>query len=157
MAGDSMREQSVNQSSIMFPKTLACQTSSTSTQSKASQADKPDTASQSAQTDQNLSMVHSSPSSCLVENCFCSSSQTRAKASMGYRLLRTAGSLLLFVFKHSPSSVVLRLSRICTTPLLGTHSGIQIAFIIRQTIVFDFQASIRRLAAYPCDTSVLQN
>ena len=95
MAGDSMREQSVNQS-IMFPKTVSCQTS-TSTHSKASQADKPDTASQSAQTDQSLGMVHNSPSSCLVENCFCSSSQTRATASMGYRLLRTAGSLLLFV------------------------------------------------------------
>ena len=96
MAGDSMREQSVNQSIIMFPKTVSCQTS-TSTYSKASQADKPDTASQSAQTDPSLGMVHNSPSSCLVENCFCSSSQTRATASMGYRLFRTAGSLLLFV------------------------------------------------------------
>jgi len=94
MAGDSMREQSVNQSSIMFPKTVSCQTS-TSTQSKASQADGPDSANQSAQTDQSL--LHSPSSSCLVENCFCSSSQTRATASLGYRLLRTAGSLILIV------------------------------------------------------------
>merc|ERR1712098_100693 len=70
MAGDSMKDQSVNQSNLVFPKTVACQTTPVQNTLVADEA---------VQTSSELDLLHKSPSStCLLENCFCNSSRTES-------------------------------------------------------------------------------
>merc|ERR1719318_2180575 len=67
-----MREQSINQScSILYPKTVSCQTDSTTFQSRTSQT------------------------TCQVENCFCSSSQARSSSTRWRSMFRAMGSMVL--------------------------------------------------------------
>jgi len=104
MAEDSMREQSINQStSILYPKTVSCQTDVATYLSRASQTILPSTTTttvsvcQHSQTEENITT-----STCQGENCFCSSSQARSRSTRWWNMFRVAGSmvfyLLLFTF-----------------------------------------------------------
>jgi len=105
MAEDSIREQSMNQSSsVLYPKTVFCQTDSLTYQSKISQTipTTPKLESQDSQTEEQLTTISNIHTTCQVENCFCSSSQARVTSSRWWSLFRVAGSmvlcLLLFTF-----------------------------------------------------------
>merc|ERR1712142_572080 len=71
MAGDSMKDQSVNQSNLVFPKTVSCQTTPP--------VQNTFVVDEAVQTSSELDLLHKSPSStCLLENCFCDSSRTES-------------------------------------------------------------------------------
>jgi len=108
MAGDSIREKSINQStSIMFPKTVSCQTDTLVQQSKICQTSPINTSktvSQYCQTEVALAPPSSThlATTCQVENCFCSNSQARSSSSRWRSAMSVIGSmvllLLLFTF-----------------------------------------------------------
>merc|ERR1719206_595728 len=106
LAEDSMREQSINQSvSLLYPKTVSCQTDRASYLSRASQTILPPTSTvsvcQYSQTEETLTTSPTTPT-CQGENCFCSSSQARSSSSRWWNMFKVAGSmvfyLLLFTF-----------------------------------------------------------
>merc|ERR1719427_1031820 len=101
LAGDSMREQSINKSAnMMFPKTVSCQTESVVCQTKTCQTSTttPKSVCQSSQTDQDPpSTTHTTTTTCQVANCFCSSSQARSTSTRWKSALRAVGSLVLIL------------------------------------------------------------
>ena len=99
MAGDSIREQSLNQSSIMFPKTVSCQTSPKYFKNKDSSfvQEKLETSNQAVQTSSNLDPLHTSPSTtCKLGKCFCSKSQERSSSVIHSVVVKAI--LLIFIF-----------------------------------------------------------
>eukprot|EP00092_Neocalanus_flemingeri_P040846 GFUD01044466.1.p1 GENE.GFUD01044466.1~~GFUD01044466.1.p1 ORF type:complete len:1000 (+),score=364.95 GFUD01044466.1:67-3066(+) len=99
LAGDSMREQSINQStSIMYPKTVSCQTESVVCQTKISQTSPttPKSVCQSSQTDQQ-SPPTTHTNTCQVENCFCPSSQARSTSTRWRRVFNAVGSMVILL------------------------------------------------------------
>lgn len=100
MAGDSLREQSMNQSTnIAFPQTKYCQTESVLYSSKTSQtvAISQEGTTKSSQTDTNPPETVHTNTVCQMENCFCPSSQARASSSMWRVVKRVMIFLLILV------------------------------------------------------------
>merc|ERR1712083_373852 len=100
MAGDSMREQSLHQPSIMFPKTVSCQTSPPKqTKDISFVNDEPKPVSQAVQTSPIFDSMHNSTlSTCQLENCFCSKSQARSSSSITSVVRKVALCIILFIF-----------------------------------------------------------
>jgi len=97
LAEDSMREQSINQScSILYPKTVSCQTDSTTFQSRTSQTTPttPKAVCQYSQTEE-VTTISTTHTTCEVENCFCSSSQARSSSTRWRSMFRAMGSMVL--------------------------------------------------------------
>merc|ERR1719430_2388428 len=100
MAGDSMKEQSLHHSSIMFPKTVSCQTSPPKhTKDIPLINDESKINSQAVQTSPISVPIHSSPSStCQLENCFCSKNQARSSSTITSIVVKVVLFSILFFF-----------------------------------------------------------